>query len=120
MKDRLIDIITIGIARACVKSAGGEKVDQAKEIADVLIENGAIIPPVKVGQTCYYIDRADLRRPIKEGLCVEIQDGYGRSVVVLQDQVTKHRFAHIFDDVGRTIFLTRAEAEFKLKEITNE
>ena len=39
-KDKLIDLITIGIARACVKEANGETVDKAAEIADVLLENG--------------------------------------------------------------------------------
>ena len=84
--------------------------------ADYLIAHGVIFPPVKVGQTCYYIDRADIRRPIKEELCVEIQDGYNHSVIVLQNQVTKLRFAHTFGEVGRTIFLTKDEAEKKLKE----
>ena len=39
-KDELIDLITIGIARACVKEANGETSDKAAEIADVLLENG--------------------------------------------------------------------------------
>lgn len=39
-KDELIDLITIGIARACVKETNGETVDKAAEIADVLLENG--------------------------------------------------------------------------------
>ena len=39
MRNELIDLITIGIARACVKEANGEMVDQAAEIADVLLEN---------------------------------------------------------------------------------
>ena len=38
-RDKLIDLITIGIARACVKEANGETVDKAEVIADVLIEN---------------------------------------------------------------------------------
>lgn len=45
MKDKLIDLITIGFTRACVKEAAGKKVDQAREIADVLIANGVIVPP---------------------------------------------------------------------------
>ena len=39
MKDKLVDLITIGIARACVKEASGEQVDKAEIIADILIEN---------------------------------------------------------------------------------
>lgn len=39
-RDKLIDLITVGIARACVKEANGEQVDKAAEIADVLLENG--------------------------------------------------------------------------------
>ena len=38
IRDKLIDLITVGIARACVKEANGETVDKAAEIADVLLE----------------------------------------------------------------------------------
>ena len=44
MRDKLIDLITIGIARACVKEANGENVDKAAVIADVLIENNVEVP----------------------------------------------------------------------------
>ena len=43
MRDKLIDLITIGLARACVKEASGEQVDVAAIIADVLIENDVCI-----------------------------------------------------------------------------
>ena len=43
MRDQLIDLITIGIARACVKEANGAKVDMAAEIADVLLERTCTI-----------------------------------------------------------------------------
>ena len=38
MRDQLIDLITIGLARACIKEVNGETVDKAAEIADVLLE----------------------------------------------------------------------------------
>ena len=38
-RDNLIDLITIGLARTRVKQEGGEKVDEAAIIADVLTDN---------------------------------------------------------------------------------
>ena len=40
MRDKFIDLITMGITRYHVKKASGEKPDMAVIIADVLLENG--------------------------------------------------------------------------------
>lgn len=40
MRDKLIDLITVGIARYHVKKANNENPDMAAIIADVMIENG--------------------------------------------------------------------------------
>jgi hypothetical protein len=40
MRDKLLDIITVGIARYHVKKVNNENPDMAAIIADVLIENG--------------------------------------------------------------------------------
>ena len=43
MRDKLVDLITVGIARYHVKRANNEDSDMAAIIADVLIENDVCI-----------------------------------------------------------------------------
>ena len=40
MMDKLIDLITVGVARYQIKQASGEKPDEAALIAEILSENG--------------------------------------------------------------------------------
>lgn len=90
-----------------------------KEILDTtdhLLANGVIVPPVKVNETVYVIDRADVQRPIKEKIVLEIQCGYSGNLFVLQDTPFRLRRAYNFGEIGKTVFLTRKEAEAKLKE----
>lgn len=85
-------------------------------LADHLLANGVIVPPVKINQTVYVIDRADVRDPIKEKIVLEIQDGYFGAVFVLQDTPYRLRRAYNFGDVGKTVFLTKEEAEKALRK----
>lgn len=91
-----------------------------REIVDALLANGVIVPPVKVNQFVYVIDRADIRQPIKEKIVLEIQCGYSGNLIVLQDAPFRLRRAYHFGDFGKTIFLTKREAEQALAEATNE
>ena len=91
-----------------------------REIVDALLANGVIVPPVKVNQFVYVIDRADIRQPIKEKIVLEIQCGYSGNLIVLQDTPLRLRRAYPFGDFGKTIFLTEREAEWALAEVANE
>ena len=77
-------------------------------IADYLIENGAILPPVKVGQTVYRV--GDPIKKIYEWdvVCIEV---YGYETEYVDD--SDNRFTA--DDIGKTVFLTREDAEAALK-----
>lgn len=106
-RERLIEIIQ--------KSVGGCARNWAEIIADGLIADGWIRPPVKINQTVYVIDRADIQHPIKEKIVLEIQDGYSGSAFILQDTPFRLRRAYNFGDIGITVFLTREEAERELE-----
>ena len=90
---------------------------------DYLLDNGVIVPPVKVGNTVYVInregkpqemkfDRVDLRcsctRENYCGLCTRCMDKEGN--------ICQYRFNNDFSDFGKDVFLTREEAEKALKE----
>ena len=92
----------------------------AERYADHLLANGVIVPPVKINQTVYVIDKADIRHPIKEKIVLEIQFGYSGAVLVLQDTPLRLRRAYNFGDISKTVFLTREEAERVLRGNSNE
>lgn len=78
------------------------------EQADCLIANGVILPPCKVGQTVYYI----AGKKVYKSKC---------------HAITKHKNSlqiHLYDYDGdnarcstKDVFLTKEEAEQKLKEL---
>lgn len=90
-----------------------------EDLADYLLANGVIVPPVKVGETLYflynrpYADKPDLTAKIykttdwyfdidKEGIAILTRDIHSYN---------KKYYYHL----GTTVFLTREEAEKALK-----
>ena len=101
MRDRLIELLW---ERLC----GGDK-QWAGEIADYLLENGVIVPPCKVGDEVYRIvgDDSILAWDI---VCMEC---YVDEIGFVDDSdnwIT-------FDDFGKTVFLTKKEAENALSKL---
>ena len=101
-RDRLIELITKEVARP-----------KAYALADHLLANGVIVPPCKVGDTVYRI--ANNSKTIIEeqignaNIEFTIDNGTGiRGVWWLKDY-----------NIGKTVFLTKEEAEEKLKEMNN-
>ena len=80
-----------------------------QSIADYLLANGVIVPPCKVGQTVYAIDRRSQLwwKGTAMSFCYT---GTGMEFGVLFDD---GEFAVYKDDA---VFLTKEEAEAKLKE----
>lgn len=86
-------------------------------IADHLLANGVIAPPCKVGDTLYVISQMKDKRIlpfVNEYEATYIQVGKRKCKVYHE----KDGFIKIFlqDDFGKTVFLTREEAEAALKE----
>lgn len=97
-RERLIKLIDDGCFEACKKK--NDDVKLAQYLADYLLANGVIIPPVKVGDTVYQTDNAG---DIYESKITEII--YGTKDIA---------FGEIA--IGKTIFLTKEEAEKALKD----
>ena len=110
MRDRLIEILSKPIYPK-------EGVNLAEVIADYLLDNGVIVPPCKVGDTVY---------SIVEGIdLVLVGEVYeyvvGREHFVFRS-TRKGYFTLDFteSDIGKTVFLTREEAEKALAERSGE
>lgn len=86
-----------------MESVGGCARNWAEVIADHLLKNGIIVPPCKVGQTVYY--------PIRH--TNKVIDLFVREIVYTGDKIQCYAsyLAFTVDNIGKTVFLTREEAE---------
>ena len=85
--------------------------------ADYLLENGVIVPPCKVGQTVWLIKSLNWQQTewgIKEGKISMIQQKADES---WKFRITENHSVkdYTVDKIGKTVFLTREEAEQALK-----
>lgn len=127
MRDRLIELIKEKIAIQAFDD--GEYIDaevNADEIADHLIENGVVVLPCKVGNAYYVIQRYCNTDPFeltKEPVAPWDCEKYcGRGDCSFSEyRIEEHHFGTIRfilsveKEIGKTVFLSREEAEAKLK-----
>lgn len=93
-----------------------------EDFADYLLAEGVVVPPVKIGDTVYCIiptthGAKTLREMIVKNISIDIDgDGvYELSYVDTSSGTGLHRRV-FFDEIGKTVFLTREEAEQALAE----
>lgn len=118
MKDKLIETIR------AVPIAGKTYEEYVEAVAEKLIDEGVIVPPVKVGTTLYflynspYADKPDLTpRIYKTANWYFEVDKTG--IVINTSDI--HSFNKKYDYyLGEAVFLTREEAEQALKGANNE
>ena len=92
------------------------------EIAQYLIECGVVVLPCRVGDTVYYIEGAyykSKRQTVRPITVTEISWKYDRGGRDLGFALIANGTRYKFSSIGKTVFLTREEAEAKLKEINN-
>jgi len=97
----------------------------SEHFADHLLDNGIIVPPVKVGDVVYALwETPTLYTEAKYVLCSaevkEVSQGKrnNRLVLIYKLEPTsfRGRIREFFDyDIGKTVFLTKEEAEAALK-----
>lgn len=107
MRDRLIELI-----RQAKKQTKNANCDIGRNMifADYLLENEVIVPPCKVGQSIYrissngkeiYGDWQIVKLAVYEDEMGFVDDSYNWIA---------------FEDIGKTVFLTREEAEAALRK----
>lgn len=91
-----------------------------ESIADHLIENGARILPCDVGDTVYYLDGSIIVE--SKVHCISFGGRYGDykgGQIHIYDS-DKDNITVKLDNVGKTVFLTKEQAEQKLKEMRGD
>ena len=126
MRDKLIELVAAAknayYDYSYEKYEKGLPVEKSEVyIADRLLANSVIVPPCKVGDTVYVINEWEVEETAVFSMKIESEDSGW--VVFLKARVTdyaiksKDRYASIFKTFifGKTVFLTREEAERALK-----
>lgn len=113
-RERLIEILKLGSCPSpciCDESCKYANLKQCYEerTADLLLEHGVIVPPCKSGDTVYFI----YEDMIREGTVRSIGS---RDYVLAYVSSKRTEFAIPKSVFGESAFLTREEAERKLKE----
>ena len=113
MRDRLADLLKKADEN-CERKCITDYEDAILDNADYLIENGVVVPPCKVGDTVYYI--TGIHRNIIKSAIVEeiIINCNGVSDLFVTSNTGS--FENSFD----IFFLTKDQAEQKLKEMRGE
>ena len=105
MRDRLIDILMC-------KPYG---IMTYENLADYLIANGVIVPPCKVGDKIYMlVTRKTHSFVFEEGKRMLMVDN--QHTFIKETNLTKLNFFKVIDDFGKTVFLTKEEAEAHLPQ----
>lgn len=86
---------------------------RAKFTIDHLIANGVILPPCKVGQTVWWIDK----KRVLDMVCVGFLKTHKKLLVAIARN-TNAFTTHYYVEWSVDIFLTKEQAEQKLKELS--
>lgn len=96
-------------------------------VADVLLENGVIVPPVKEGTEVYAVtyNPYTVTYTIRRGYvsCIDIRSAGEYTIIRhqgLDDEPYFDKIVGRFDDYGKTIFLTKEQAEKALAEANDK
>ena len=118
MRDRLIGLIIGSSEYICDSAALIER------LADHLLANGVIVPPCKVGDTVYYLTTEDTEKELNvtDIFCGTVQGlGFDGTNIWISAKYTNGLFYyHKSTDFGKTVFLTKEEAEKALAERKGE
>ena len=114
MRERLIELINKSNVSFC-NFPDENYVEKCKgNLADYLLANGVIVPPCKVGDTVYLF--YPVRKGIYEAFVDEISLYKKSNFIVARDLYFNRRQTVFFEQFGKTVFLTKEEAENALKE----
>jgi hypothetical protein len=102
VRDRLIELLNVAVGDSNI----------VKIVADYLLANGVVVPPCKVGDTVYRTSGNYFGEKIFEGVVAQISI-YNNGEIRFWEH--GHPLSFTPNDFGKTVFLTREEAEQKLR-----
>lgn len=118
-RERLVELVNAAKDQhPAVPLMNGCKPDFGNFLADYLLANGIICPPCKVGDTVYKISRNIVRKCEVVYLGISADEKCSRLNFVENhaDGTFYKSYSMVFDVIGKTVFLTREEAEKALAE----
>ena len=121
-KERLIKLIRQAKKQESFETLFANDIDTAIDmphgeeyLANYLLANGVIVPPCKVGDKIYMlVTRKTTSFEYPNGKMKRIENQH---TFIKETYLTKLNFFKVLDDFGKTVFLTKEEAEEKLKEL---
>ena len=124
-RDRLIELIKQGVDQTPCNSNSDYDCEgvkckdcESKSITDHLLANGIIVPPCKVGDKVYVVNTLFVSEYTINEMAYD--NIFFRFYCANEDYAIECRSFMFFDErIGKTVFLTKEEAEEKLKEISN-
>ena len=124
MRDRLIELIEPHMSGlACEFESGSCELTNcrscnARALADHLLANGVILPPCKVGDVVYKISRNQVKacEVVFIGISKDENCSYFNFAENYADGTFYKSYSMGFGEIGKTVFLTREEAEKALRE----
>ena len=121
-KERLIELLDEGLNEWSLSGWASSSLfmEMSEYLAEHLLANGVIVPPCKVGDDVYIIEDEEVTNQFVLEV-IQHRNGMWYFAYVPYD---KHQNVRWFypkekassSDIGKTVFLTREEAEAKLKE----
>lgn len=126
MRDRLVELLSIipCNAESCSAVCDGrcqefDDLDRCQigQLADHLIANGVIVPPCKAEQTVWFIRKSGLSNELTETTVEKIISKKGGVFLKL---ACNSMYETSCNSIGKTVFLTKDQAEQKLKEMRVE
>ena len=108
MRDKLSNMIQSAVG-GCAKY-------WADVIADKLLAEGVIVPPCKVGDAVYFVDKYEDGTFMEESRVTEV---CSKGLFTSASFTPKDDMGNFesYEEIGKTVFLTREEAEKALAEM---
>ena len=115
MRDRLIELVDAFVEKVDIKEWYSEELDE--RLADHLLSEGVIVPPVRVGGNMYTLNRGRVK---EWKVCFCGLNWLGALKFHIADEGFK-TMLEVWDfSIGKTVFLTREEAEKALERSKND
>ena len=114
-RERMIDLLKNALS-AYGKDFSTDSTPQ-EFIADFILANGVIVPPCKVGDTVY----TDVLKKIEGFVVVSVEFSYTANGFEGEVTASNGEYPLLvnFENIGKTVFLTKDQAEQALKESNN-
>lgn len=109
MRDRLVELLF-----DCERVDLPLPIEYQEHLADHLIENGVIVPPCKLGSEIYMLVTRHTKSFEWENKKMFLQNN--QHTFIKKTTFTKSNFFKVIEEFGKTVFLTKEDAEQKLQK----